>query len=223
MPEASDRRQFARYLIQLPLLHKAGRPAPLKVGVGWTKNLSVGGACVELAERLQAETPLRTRLQTDQGAIDVEAHVVWAGDPAPTGGGILHGVTFAEIAPEQLQALQALLLSKGEMRQAGVRLPLELSVTCQPKGQAGPPLQGQTGNLSRGGLLLRLPQALAPETVVELTLHTPHGPLTAEGTVVWVQPPDQGTPGEPIRHGVRFTALGWSTTLSLGLVLAEPL
>lgn len=223
MPDASERRQFARYLIQLPLVHKAGEPAPSKVEVGWTKNLSTGGACVELTERLQERTPLRTRLQTDRGPIDVEAQVVWAGDPAPTGGGILHGVAFAEVTPEQFQALQALLLSKGEMRLAGVRLPLELSVTCKPKGQTGPPLQGQTGNLSRGGLLLRLPQSLPPDTMVELTLHTPHGPLWAEGAVVWVEPPERRTPGEPIRHGVRFTALGWSTTLSLGLVLAEPL
>lgn len=77
MPETLDRRQFARYRIQLPLLHKAGYPAPARVGVGWTGNLGVGGACVELAERLQALTPLRLRLQTDQGAIDVEAQVVW--------------------------------------------------------------------------------------------------------------------------------------------------
>jgi hypothetical protein len=222
VPETLDRRQFARYRIQLPLLHKAGYPAPARVGVGWTGNLGIGGACVELAERLQALTPLRLRLQTDQGAIDVEAQVVWAADPSPTGGGILHGVAFVQISADQLQALHDLIRLKGEVRQAGVRLPLELSVTCRPKGQAGSPLQGQTGNLSRGGLLLCLPQVLAPETVVELTLHTPYGPLTAEGAIVWVQPPDQGRPGEPIRHGVRFTALGWSTTLSLGLVLAEP-
>jgi hypothetical protein len=223
MPDAPNRRQSARYLIQLPLLHRAGQSAPGKVGVGWTRNLSTRGACVELAEHLQEKTSLRTRLQTDRGAIDVEARVVWAGNPAPTRGGVLHGVAFGEVAPEQLQALQALLLAKGETRQAGVRLPLEVAVTCQPKNQTGLALEGQTGNLSRGGLLLRLPLLLAPDTVVELTLHTPGGPLTAEGAIVWVDPPEQRIPGEPIRHGLRFTVIGWSTTLSLGLVLAEPL
>ncbi len=74
---------------------------------------------MELAERLQDRTPLRARLQMDRGAIDVQAQVVWAGEPAPTGGVILHGVAFAEVTPEQYQALQALLLFTGEMWQAG--------------------------------------------------------------------------------------------------------
>ena len=223
MPDAPNRRQSARYLIQLPILHRAGQPGHGKVGVGWTRNLCIGGACVELAEQLQKKTSLLARLQTDRGAIDVEAQVVWAGNPSPTGGGILHGVAFAEVTPEQLQSLQTLLIAKGETRQAGVRLPLELAVTCQPKDQICSPLEGQTGNLSRGGLLLRLPLVLALDTEVELTLHTPGGPLTAEGKIVWVDPPERRTPGEQIRHGLRFTAIGWSTTLSLGLVLAEPL
>jgi c-di-GMP-binding flagellar brake protein YcgR len=175
---------------------------------------------VEFPERLQLQVPLLVRLQTDRGAMEVEARVVWTGGPA-AGGGVRHGLAFAQISPAQYQTLQDLLLSKGEMRQAGVRLPLEVSVTCQPKGRAGPPVQGRTGNMSHGGLLLRLPQVLLPQTVLELTLHTPLGPVTAEGAVVWVEPPERRTPGEPIRHGLRFTVLGWSTSLSLGLVLME--
>lgn len=220
MPDASERRQFARYPVQLPLLYKPGYPVPIKAGVGWTRNLSAGGACLELAESLQTKTPIRARLRTDRGAVDVEAEVVWAGEPAPMEGGILHGVAFRQMAPEHLQTLQALLATEGERRRAGVRLPLELPVTCRPKGQAGPPLQERTENLSRGGLLLRLPQPLPVETVVEVTLHSPHGALTVEGAVVWVDPPERRTPGQLIRHGLRFTALGWSTALSLGLVLA---
>jgi hypothetical protein len=222
MPKAPKKRQFARYMIQLPLLHKAGEPALSAVGVGWTKNLSQAGACIELAERLHERTPLHARLQTDRGTIHVEAQVIWTGDPAPKGG-ILHGVAFVEVAPEHARALDGLILSQGEVRQAGVRLPLELAVTCQPKGQPDPPIQGQTGNLSRGGLLVHLPLTLPPDTVVDLTLHSPYGPLKAEAAVVWVDPPVRRIAGEPIRHGLRFTALGWSTTLSLGLVLAEPL
>lgn len=217
----SERRQFARYLIQLPVLHKPGVPTPIRVGVGWTRNLSEGGTCVELAERLQVETPLRARLQSDKGPIEVEGRVVWAGDPAPTGGGILHGVAFNPLTPEQLRSLHDLIRLKGEMRLAGVRLPLEVPVTCQPEGQVGLLLQGRTGNLSRGGVLLRLPEALLVGTVVVLTLHTPHGALTAQGAVVWVDPPERRASGELIRHGLRFTVLGWSTALSLGLVLAE--
>src|SRR5574337_1145028 len=214
MAGTSDRRQSARYRIQLPILHRVERPPSTRVGVGWTRNLSGGGACVELAERLQTEIPLRVRLQTERGAIDAEGRVVWTGDPCSSGSGILHGVAFLEITPDHLRALRALLYSKGALRQAGLRLPLQLPVTCRPKDPAIPLVEGRTGNLSRGGVLLRLPQAFPPETVVELTLHTSHGPLTAEGVVVWVDPPERPTASEPIRHGLKFTALGWSTTLS---------
>ena len=223
MPDNSERRQFGRYLIVLPILHKPGDPEAGNVGVGWTRNVGEGGICVDLAECLDPQTPVRVRLQTEQGTIEVEAHVVWTGEPPPEGGGVRHGLAFAPISPDQHQALQDLLLSEGEKRQAGIRLPLDLSVTCQPRGSAGVSVQGRTGNMSRGGLLLHLSEPVPPETVLELTLHTPHGPLTAEGEVVWVEPPERRTPGEPVRHGLRFTVLGWSTSLSLGLFLVEEL
>jgi len=223
MPGSSEKRQFGRYLIVLPILHKPGDPVAGNVGVGWTRNVGEGGICVDLAECLHPQTPVRVRLQTEQGTIEVEAHVVWTGEPPPGGGGVRHGLAFAPTSPDQHQALQDLLLSKGEKRQAGIRLPLDLSVTCQPRGSAGVSVQGRTGNMSRGGLLLHLSEPVPPETVLELTLHTPHGPLTAEGEVVWVEPPERRTPGEPIRHGLQFTVLGWSTSLSLGLFLVEEL
>ena len=222
MLDTSERRGSARYLIGLPLLYKSREPAPSRVGVGWTHNLGEGGSCVELNECLPRQAPLTVRLQTDRGPIDVEGQVVWVGEATSTVGGIPHGLAFAQIAPADSQTLRALLLAEGETRQAGVRLPLEVAVTCRPKEHAGPPVDGETGNMSRGGLLLRLPQIVPPETLLELTLHTPQGPVTAEGAVVWVEPEAQRRPGEPIRHGLRFTVLGWSTSLSLGLFLVEP-
>ncbi len=222
MPDESNRRRFARYLIHLPLLHKVKVPAPIKAGVGWTRNLGEAGTCVDLTERLQPGTPLRVRLQTDCGPIEVEAQVVWVGEPTAPGEAVPHGIVFDQVAPDEEKTLRDLLLSRGEKRQAGVRLPLELPVTCQPKNQGTPPVQGQTGNMSRGGLFLRLSGVIPPGTVVELALHTPKGPVTAEGEIVWVEPPEQRKPGETIAHGLRFTALGWSTSLSLGLFLVDP-
>jgi hypothetical protein len=219
MPASMGQRRFHRYPIHLPLLHKPRAPAPTRAGVGWTRNLSEGGACVELAERLQPQLPFRVRLRTDRGAIEVEAQVVWAGEPGRAGGGVLHGVIFTQVSPEQHQALRDLVYRKGDRGHAGVRLPFEVSVTCQRKGQPGLPLQGWTGDISPGGLLLRLPQGLSPGTLLELTLYTPNGPLTVGGTVVWAEPSQRRTPEEPIRHGLRFTSLGWSASLSLGLLL----
>lgn len=219
----SVQRQFSRYLIQLPLLHRPLARTPAGAGVGWTRNLSEGGACVDLAECFRPQIPLRLRLQTDRGAIEVEGRVAWTGDPLPTGGVIPHGVAFTLVGRDQLPALRDLLLSKGEVRHAGVRLPLELAVTCRAKGQEGSPLQGRTGDISRGGLLLRLPEVVPPGTALEVTLHAPQEPLSLEGAVVWVAPPENRRPGQLIQHGLRFTALGWSLSLSLGYLLAEPL
>jgi c-di-GMP-binding flagellar brake protein YcgR len=222
MPEWAVQRRFTRFPIVLPVLHRLKGPGTVRTGVGWTRDLSGGGACVQLAEQLPPQVPLNLRLQTDRGAIELEGEVAWVGDPPKAGGGILHGVAFTHIAPDQLQTLRELIISKGKVRNTGgVRLPLEISITCQRKGQAVTPLQGRTGNLSKGGLLLFLPQSYTPGTPLEVTLHSPAGPLTAEGVVVWNQPSVGRALGEPIPHGFRFTALGWSRALALGLMLAE--
>ncbi len=222
MPNLSQRRRFQRYPVQLPLLHMAVAPAPAKIGVGWTRSLSEGGATVELAERLRSQSSLRLRLQTDRGAIEAEAQVIWIGGRAPEGGGILHGLAFTRIAPEHFQTLCNSLLPLAMRRHAGIRLPLDLAVTCQQTHPPGPPLHGRTVNVNRGGFLLCLPRLLPPRTRLEVTLHTAQARLTVEGAVVWVEPPEIWKPGESIGHGFQFTAPSWSTMLSLGLLLTEP-
>ncbi len=215
------RQRTPRYPIRLPILHSSEGSPSDDAGVGWTRDLSEDGMCVELAERLPPPTSLLVRLRTDLGVIELGARVVWAGEARLNGGGVLHGVAFTQVTPDQHHALRDLVVRKGELLPVSVRVPLALSVLCRPKGGAGSFLRGRTGDISRGGLLLHLPQALPPETALEITLDTPKGPLTTEAAAVWVEPPERRTPGEPIRHGVRFTALGWSGSLSLGLLLAE--
>jgi len=168
MPDQSERRRFPRCPIQLPLQHAQKSPPRSKIGGGWTQSLSEGGACVELDRPLSAPTWLHIRLQTDRGAIAVEAQVVWQGKPAadPAEQGIPHGVTFKHLSPAQRQALRDLLLAQRQERRLGVRLPVDLGVTCRPRGPAGPPLRGHTGDISRGGLLIRLSQVLLPGTAL---------------------------------------------------------
>ena len=220
MAQGSGQRQFPRYVIQLPLLFETGAPQR-KAGVGWTRDLSEGGACLELAERLSPRTRLQLLLQTPEGTIQVEAEVVWAKEAGAEAQGALQGVRFIQIAPAELEALRALIRAKGQVRQAGVRLPLELPVTCRHKGRGGPPVEGVTGNISRGGMLLRLPEVLPADTVLEITLRTPRGPLTAWGGRAWVDPPERRTAGELISQGIQFVAVDWPTTLSLALSLVE--
>jgi hypothetical protein len=221
MPEATIRNP-GRYRIQLPVVHRGAVSPTAPVGVGWTRDLSEKGVCVELNQRLRPKQAVRIRLQTDGGPIDVAGTVAWSGGTPTAQGGIPHGVEFADLPPDQFRALRDLLLRKGDARQTGIRLPLEVAVTCRPHEGDGRSLEGATGDISQGGMLLLLQERLEPATALTLTLRTPSGPLTAEGTVIWADPRQAQAGKGSVRHGIRFTALGWSTSLSLGLVLAEP-
>ncbi len=220
MVEWAVQRRFPRFPIKLPIFYKRKSP-PVRAGVGWTRDVSEGGACLELAEPFAQGTHLSVILQTDKGGIVVDAEVVWVSRPEEAGAGVLHGVAFTQFAPEEHRALAGLLASKGKVRQAGVRLPAELPVTCQKKGTGGSPLQGRTGDISRAGLLLRLPEALQPGTELEVSLPTGRGPVAADGVIVWVEPAEARTPGELIRHGLKFTQIGWASELALGLLSTD--
>jgi len=217
----SKQRRHTRYPIQVPVMHRAGAPGA-KPGVGWTRDVSEGGLCIELPDVLQPEMPVRLRLRTDRGAIEADGQVAWVGQARSKGGAIPHGIALTQMAPGHQQALADLVLRKGELLPVQIRVPLKLSVLLRSKGRADDPLEGWTGNLSRGGMMLHLPKAFEPAMQVEFTLHTAQGPLTLNASVVWVDPPDRRRPGEPISHGVQFTSVGWPTLLTLGQVLAVP-
>lgn len=219
MEEYLIQRRFPRYRMTLPVLYRS-TPGSGSVGAGWTRDLSEGGSCVELDERIWPRTPLQIRLHTDRGSFELKAKVAWLGQPNPDGGN-LHGVTFIQVPAAQRQELRDLLRTKEDTRESGIRLPLVLAVSCRPKGRTGPPLYGRTGDISRGGLSLRLLHAFPPGMRLEITLHTPKGPIPAEGMIAWVAPPERRRPGQLIQHGLRFTTLDWSTSLSLGLVAVE--
>jgi len=214
------RRKHPRYPIVVPILYGLDCSDSVMAGAGWTRDLGEGGAGLELPERLEVSAAIRLLFRTDQGGIAAEGQVIWAEGPLQTGG-ILHGLAFTHMVSAQHQAIRDLLLRKRMVWQGVIRIPLELSVTYQLKGQPRSLHQGQTENVSRRGLLLRLPLVYSPGTSLEVTLHTPHGHLTAEGMIVRVEPLEAQTPGEPIRHGFHFTDIRHATQMTLGRVLAE--
>lgn len=57
--------------------------------------------------------------------------------------------------------------------------------------------------------------------MLAMTLQTPAGPLPAEGMVAWGKAPVGQPAGQPVYHGIQFTAISWSTALALGRLLAE--
>lgn len=221
MPESFAQRRHPRYPVVLSIVYRLKGSGPASAGMGRTRNVSEGGACLELPEALPPATPLSVGLPTEQRELRMEAEVVWVGWPGPPGGGVLHGVAFIEVTSEQHQTLWGLVNRTGQRCAAAVRVPVRLAVLCRPQGDAGPPLQGETGDLSRGGLSVRLAHRLPVATAVELTLPTPRGPRTVEASVVWLAPPEAQRPGEPIWHGLRFRDPGVADELTLGL-LASP-
>jgi PilZ domain-containing protein len=223
MPDVLIERRFPRYAIQVPLLHKTGTPQGNPIGIAWTRNLSEGGACVELTRPLQPQIPLVLRFQTDRGAIAAGATVAWVGNPGRTGKSVPHGVAFTLLASDQLQALRTLVARGKHQGRTDIRLSFEVSVTCQRMGAPPrPPIEGLSGNISRGGLLLLLPQVLPPGATLELTMHTARGPLIAKGMIVWVESATGQLLGPPFRHGLQFSAIGWSALLNLGILLMIP-
>jgi len=60
-----EQRQYPRYLIQLPVLFKTSAAVSNQVGAGWTRNMSEGGACLEVTERFGSLVPLQLLLRTD--------------------------------------------------------------------------------------------------------------------------------------------------------------
>jgi PilZ domain-containing protein len=223
MPDVLIERRFPRYAIQVPLLHKTGAPQKNPLGIAWTRNLSEGGACVELARSLEPQMQLVLRLQTDRGPIAAGANVVWVGDPDRPGGSVPHGVAFTLLASDQHQALRSLVARGKDQQRADVRLSFEVSVACHHVGPPPrPPIEGLTGDISRGGLLLLLPLLLPSGTLLELGLQTVRGELGAKGEIAWAESPTGQPLGPPFRHGFRFTAIGWSTLLNLGILLMLP-
>jgi len=214
------RRAFARYPIVVPVLYTNKRLEPARSGAGWTCNLSEGGACLEFSDPIDLSTHVSLVLRTDQDRLSMDGRVVWTKSFGPENGTI-HGLAFDRASPDQHQALKDLLRRKGMVWQSVVRIPADLPVICHPKGQPRSLHQGRTENVSRGGLSLRLHLVVPTGTHLQVTLQTAHGQLPTEGTIVRVEPLEAQIPGEPIRHGFRFTEIRPPAVMALSRVLAE--
>ena len=220
MPGTENRRKHLRHPLVLSIVYQRADSGETERGVGWTRNLSEGGACLELPDPLPEATPLRVALQTDQGSLWMDAEVIWAGRAEEAAEGVPHGIAFVQVTAEQAQALGALVDRLGQLKDVAVRVPLRRAVACQLAGTPEPPLRGLTGDVSRRGLSVSLPQRLPEASDVEVTLPTPEGQITVRAKVTWVDA-KEGNPGERVRHGLEFTRLEWTDELTLGLLLAE--
>ena len=218
MPEPPQPRRLPRHPVQIPMVYWK-EADPQLLGAGWTHNLCEHGVGVELDVRLRPWLPIGLRLATIYRPLELRARVTWIGG-LQLGGGTLHGLEFRQVrAPERAFLQEYVTLLQGQAR-AGVRFPVTLPARCQPKSPPGPSFDGHTGNISRGGALLYLPQAVPVGSVLGVTIRTAAGAADVDGVIVWVEPPNKRAPGAQIRHGMEYDLLDWPTALVLARVLA---
>ena len=215
-------RRVERHAVQFPIRCVPANTELAPSHAGWTCNLSEAGAALELNERFPVATRLQVWLFTERSSLIVEGQVVWEAPASKETGGVLHGVAFTSLAAEQVEGLRRLAPPEREKRRAGPRLVLQHPITCQLQGGHAETVTGETENVSRGGLLLRLALALPSGSPIAFSLSSPQGAITGAGEIHWVDPPRENAPGRPIRHGIRFTAMGWAHAWALALLVTDP-
>jgi len=206
MLDRRTRPHAPRYEVQLPVSYRPEPPAMAATGIGWTRDLSEGGACLELPVTLAPGTALALILQTYRGAIPTQAEVIWAGSPDAEGP-TRHGVGFTRIRPEPQAALRAILQTRHAEPGALLRRPLAVPVLCDRKGHSPRPLEGRTGDVGRQGILIHLPEPLPVGTEVVLTLEGLAGHcVQVGGRIAWGEPLPAGPSPAAIPHGVQLGA-----------------
>ncbi|MFQ5839127.1 MAG: PilZ domain-containing protein [Candidatus Methylomirabilales bacterium] len=192
--------RLPRRAIRVPVIYKRldlEEPA-LVMDIGQTEDLSEGGACLKLQSQLPVSCRVGLVLFTTPRAVDVEARVIWTRGRDKS---FHHGVEFLQMGPTHFTSLLEALAQEKSLRQQALRLPIRMPVLCRVVGASGPSLEGWTRDLSRTGVLLRLPRQLPTNAEVEITLKT-RREEQFRGRVRWVGTAREGS--QPIRHGIEF-------------------
>lgn len=190
-------RKYSRFPMRLPVICES--PAiPGYRTVGVTQNVSQGGLLLEVTAPLAPSTPMNLLLCTGGQNTRAEAMVIWRTEDPPARMGLRFTTWEAadRIAWEHLLAFQA-----GPTRRASVRIPMVLTVTCSSPPDTS--LPGEIKNLSEGGLMIALPEALSPPTrlTVAAAPWSSLPPVDAEMEVVWSR---DNPEGHGVLHGLRF-------------------
>lgn len=180
---------------------KLGQEEACPTGVGWTEDLGERGACLKLPCALHLGWRLGLVIFAEPEVVEAEAVVVWV-----RAGGqrnfYYHGVEFLHLSPAYYQSLlKALPQKKPLQRRIARRFPIALRVSCRVGRVDATLLEGRTGNISRSGAMIFLPERISPRTRLELTLYAPQVDRI-RGRVRWVaySSDDSGL----IRHGIEF-------------------
>jgi len=191
--------------VRITVQEAAGLPAPRRLE-GVTANVSEGGVAVDLPERLESWTPVSLRVEAGEETVSLEALVVWTAEQAPAGP-VRHGCIIVAMDPTQREVWRRLLWNFGYQRlysRRRPRFPLATPVRCFVEA-AAPTLEGEAENVSEGGLLVRLPLALAVGTPVQAALRLGDTLVERPARVIWVLGATAEDGRRIYRHGMEIT------------------
>jgi len=205
-----------RYALNVRVQYRRVAERTYRPPGGWTRDLNLRGAWVELPESVPAGTTLALALDTPAGDVTLLAHVAWT-YPGLRDAPYLHGVRFTGLTPDGRQRLRGLLVR--EQPRAAVRLFCALAATCHRNDNGCPAIPGTVRDLADTGVGMRLPERVPPGTVMRISAPTKYGRIAAETQVVWADPPGRLPRGATYRHGLRFLRLDRSSELPLQALL----
>jgi hypothetical protein len=192
-----EKRQDPRLLLRMPVRCE-GPAVPSYRTLGFTRNVSRSGLLLEAPQVMARGGTTYLRLLTGTRTVHAEAVVIWTSEASPG----RMGFRFAKMSRADAFAWEELLAFQGgPTPRSSLRIPIDLEVTCLvPPGTR---LQGRVENLSDGGLLVVLPQAVPPRTRVSVA-----GPAwlvlpPVEAEIVWTRDNFQK---EGALHGLRVLA-----------------
>jgi hypothetical protein len=193
--------------------------APLSL-IGTTRNVSLGGVQAELPAA-PPEGTVEILLRVGERAVTAQGRMAWVRQVPD---GIRCGFAFTGMEAGHAAAWEAFLAQQGgpTPRLHG-RLAMDLPITCRLRGRPGPDLPGRLGNVSDGGMLVRLPAPLEAGQEMEVTLPTAETPLVVSAAVAWGERASLPDGGGLVRHGLRFLPPVGEGTLRQDLFLARAL
>ncbi|MBI2081821.1 MAG: PilZ domain-containing protein [candidate division NC10 bacterium] len=217
-----EQRRSPRYEAGLPVICRAATSPeegiPSLIGMTW--NVSQGGLEAELPAA-PPEGTLDLLLRVGDRAVAARGRVAWL---RPTAEGVRCGFAFTGMEPIYATVWEAFLAQQGgPTPRRYVRLNIDLPITCRPLGVPGVVLTGRLGNISDGGMLVRLPAPMEPAQEVEVSLTSPQTPLTVTAAVAWTDGAPLPDGAGLIRHGLRFVPPSGAGACRLDLFLVRAL
>ncbi|MFQ5883129.1 MAG: PilZ domain-containing protein [Candidatus Methylomirabilales bacterium] len=208
-----NQRRHRRFPFAIPLVCQASSHKE-RIDVGVTRNVSMGGALLDVPSPIPVWTPVKLRLLTGERVLRAHAVVVWS---RQVGMGFYLGIAFTRFAPGDSVCWHKLVhYQTGPNARASVRIPVNVAVECGPGGEVGPAVPGQIGNIGEKGLLVWLPQRIPVRTELRFEFPGEKDSPSVTGEIAWV-----GASGHSasVPHGVQFCAEALKRDLFITAVL----